>query len=281
MAWFMLPAVCAFLAKCALLLGTRNAPWIGASWRGYVLVLLVHNAVEALMLWSVVQQWPMDALLRMYHFVSLVAVIYGVNYVMSVKSQLQLLLVAACYGGVLLMGVLVFVTDSVVFGYSVTGYFMHAERGPLFFIYRSFAVMLICLQVALLLYNYAQAERCSISRLDAGFNLVALLPLVVVSFLTAFLMKTDYAINPMMVIPIATTIFLTISMIGKRRMWLVDQPLGWVHKMRRGDLQRQLQHVMVCHKQLDEVLPMEDIAHSKKAVRLMGLIKRSASANDA
>ena len=218
MSWYMLPAAVAFIVKLWFLfaLKSQTRTLIGRRWFGFVAIFCMHNLAELLLYSSAIQDGlATEFLLRCYYACTSLIVIYCFVYVMNEKQfywQKVLFFIISTFCALVLS--LLFFTNLIISGYLEWSYTFTAIKGSYYFVFQVFAVLGMLGMSGALIYNFmkSQSEK---ERAHYCYALIGLTPLVMACFGVISLMLLGYKVNAAMLLPIASTIFLMITLKGK------------------------------------------------------------------
>lgn len=216
----MLPAAIALVIKLWLLNSARLKPWVGHRWTGFVAVFAVHNISELLVFNQFANGLPGDFLVRCYHACVTLVLIYGFIYIMNEHKFHWQKRVAEFVGvlGACLIAI-IFFSDFVVAGYTSLSYSLTAVKGDGYLIFQLFSMVCTSLIVGTLVFNFRKAEEQK-DEIDYFYTLMALLPLAIATVTITGLMMLGFSLNGLIFIPIASTLFLLITLKGKNSVLL-------------------------------------------------------------
>jgi len=207
----MVPAVLALSLKVILLLVAHLRKWADSSWTAYVVIFCMHNLTEIFMLIVANSGEQSLMILRCYYVCSIIVMLYGLFYVSDTTRKHQRAVCQLASGVVVVMVLLVLFTDTVVSGSGDHSYSLRALKGDAFVLYRLSSLVMVLFVVVFLITNYRRTRSQ-----EYLYIIFALTPLVIATTVVLLLLKTEYEINAVAVIPLMGTLFLLITLQGKR-----------------------------------------------------------------
>lgn len=211
MNWIMMPAVLALSMKLWLLMVAHKRKWADTSWKAYVAVFCIHNLSELLVLGAAGTAEPAWLILRSYYTCTLVVMLYGLFYVSDSGRKMQRAISHIASGVVAMLVFLILFTDAVIHGHQAHAYSLSAIRGDAFSLFQVSALTIIFFTTTFLISNYRRTK--SVQHL---YTLFALTPMILTTIVVLLLMNTQYALNAVVIIPIASTLFLIITLQGHK-----------------------------------------------------------------
>jgi len=240
MTFYMWPAVIALIIKVRLLMSAINQGWGGKTWIGFVAVFALHNISELLLLSAAHWELSSEFLLRYYHCCTIAALVYCLAYVSNTSQyrwQRIALHTAAWIG--MVIGIVLIFTDSMINGFTKISYSVIATKGLYYPIFQIFMLVGSVLIFGTLLHNYRKTGDPK-EEVQIGYTLLALTPLVLVTVGVVGLMMAGYKVNSLMIIPVASTLFLIITVKGRNSYLVNNDPRRLIPLTLESDFDRQL-----------------------------------------
>lgn len=238
---FVLPAVLALFIKLAVLYASRRS-YSAAKQRNLeiephrsktfalfttmVLVMAGHNLAEIIGFAEFAVGSHQELFLRWYYVMTVFSLAAIVLYAKAVSrvhkkpDSCRLITIAVIALSTLLAGVIMF-TDWMIVGSESIGYIMTAIPGAYYWVFKVVSLIGIAIVCFYLVSGYLRA-RTHISEIQCGFTLLALTPIVITGIVVMVLMTTGYAANAAVVMPLASALFLVITLKGERAHGLFD-----------------------------------------------------------
>lgn len=229
--WLLLPAVISFFVKIGILVFARRTLSFGkpSILLGLLVICGLHNICEVLTYGSFLNGSDPGMLFRTYYLLLIFMFAYMFAYAIQV-SQLKLrflyqplIVICIVIGGL-------FYTNMIVEGYTAIEYSITAIRGEHYWIFQLSALSLLFGTPIVLTVGYRRAQDQRV-KVQCMYTILALAPLVFGIAFVILLMMAGIKINAMIVIPIATTLFIivTVRTEAKHRMtdirrWLPGSP---------------------------------------------------------
>lgn len=238
MTWYLLPAALAMMIKLWLLFTLKLRAGVGVRWMGFVAIFCVQNLSELLLLSAGFNhQASTGFFMRCYYACVCIVIVYCYIYVMNEKDYIWQKLICWFVCLVCVLFVLgIFFSDLIITGYTYLPYSVTATKGDLYFLFRIFALLFFLMLFTTIINNYVNAKAIE-QKVHYFYTLLAFLPLTIICSAVVFLMAMDFNINAIMLLPVASTLFLIISLKGESsttlpfdwRSWL---PLSLEHRLR-------------------------------------------------
>lgn len=224
MTWFMLPAGIALFLKWWILFNSYTQEWVNKSWLSFVAVLAMLNFSELLIYAGYFSGQSLNLLLKSYYVCCVTGLVYGYFYVKdstnySVQKYLSFAISAT---GIVLIPIILF-SDTVVGGYAENTVPVAAIKGKLFWTFEIFTLLSVVASVSTLFYNYAKSKD-PIQQIAYAYTIAGLLLLAVSVLTIIVLMILGINANGTGIIPIATTLFLLITVKGKNTHLIAKDP---------------------------------------------------------
>ena len=211
----MAPALVGLGLKLVMLLMSRWTRGADAAWIGFIAVFAMHNLSEVLVFTRFAEQLSADALIRSYYVCCVMVSIYGLYYVSDfIRSPKQKLVWFIAAIPAVLLIIAIVATDTVIAGYSFIEYSITAIKGEQYKLFQYFSLANMVIAIVVLSYNYRTATDPK-QQLRYAYTFFALIPMILATTAVILLMMAGYRINAAMVFPIASTLFLIISVQGR------------------------------------------------------------------
>lgn len=214
----MVPATISFLIKAFILWVARETlslkqPTILV---GLVAIAMLHNITEVVGFSLLVQGENPEYLFRIYYVLTLALLGYVSAYALKV-SNLNLPLARPIYlaaGGI--VSVLLLIPGPVIDGYHNIGYSVTANRGDFYWMFQLLVLFFLISTIVYLILGYRRSSEAE-TKIGCIYTLLAFFPLVLVCGGVIALMAAGIKINATVVIPIATTLFIIITVATEAR----------------------------------------------------------------
>ncbi len=223
MTWVILPACISFLIKLGVLWVARESHPLRKpnAFIGLILVAMLHNVTEGIGYALLLKGINPDTLFNVYYVLTVFLFAFICIYAFDI-SKVKLrwvresILIISC-----IVGVLILTTNLVVSGYESIGYSVTAMKGDFYSLFQLPALTFLISTIVFLIMGYNNATKPS-TKVTCLYTLFALLPFVFGVVGVIVLMAFGYKINAMMVIPIASTLFILITLKTEFRHKITD-----------------------------------------------------------
>lgn len=221
MSIYILPAVLALAIKLMILGFSVKGRHQSSVFITMVLILALHNVCEVLGFLEFFDTGPKEYLLRLYYATTIWVTTFMLVYAIEVS---RLKLTNWRYGFMLVAAVIsvsVLYTNTVVAGAESLGYIMTVVKGPHYWLFQLYVVAALLAIFPVIVIGYRRTNQ-HIVELQSIYTLFALAPLIIVGFSILLLMNIGVKVNAAAVIPIASTLFLLITLKSEYRHRLTD-----------------------------------------------------------
>ena len=211
MSIYVLPALLALVIKIYVLIVARAAN-TSRIFEGMVLIFALHNLAELIAYIQFTEGRLTDELFRLYYVALLGIIGYLCFYSIEIaKIAVLRKLYLPFTVWALVLGVLLLTTDHIVQGFFSIGYSATAEQGPYYWLFSLTNMGATIFVTTTLIYGYRNSEN-HVTQIQCLYNLMALAPLVLLGFINITLLTFGKQLNAGGMIPIATTLFLLITL---------------------------------------------------------------------
>lgn len=222
MSLFVVPAILALLFKGRIIYLSRGDAYKSTLLTPLIYTLFIFNIAECAIQIQFHNGATADWVLRSYFVTSVwcLALIFCYSMSISLPSKLYLISKIAIGSTVFLTALIIF-TDTVLLGAHSIEYTYAALRGDYYWGYHIFAATLFLATVSTLIFGYKKAEIPK-ERVQCLHVLFALSPIVVAGLGISLVMATEFKVNAIGILPIATTLFLLIMLNSEKSQGLTD-----------------------------------------------------------
>ena len=214
MALFICLAGVALALKLIVFSSGRGKEWADKKWMCLLLTYAAFNAAEFVMYLSLYYELISSHLIKIYFICSVLCLTASFDYVANNKYVSQRIAVMILYSASVLLCIAIGFSDLIIGAYIDNSMPIKSEKGQMFFLYLGFALLSISLIITTLIMNYKKASSVNL-KVDYAYTLVAFIPLALAIILILSLMALGFNSNGSAIIPLATTIFLMITVKGK------------------------------------------------------------------
>ena len=222
MNWFVVPALLSLTIKILTVAYARHT-W--SSSRPFFILLIflaAHNVAELFLFVGYFNHTSPQVALDMYYVCTVLVLTMALDYAADASSLNRptwlrpgMTVVAVGFIGLILF------TESLIGGYEVIGYGITRVPGPQYWLFQAFALGWIALSVSVLVLGYRQSENHHV-QLRCLYTLFAMLPPLLTAVVVVILMAFEVTINAMIALPIATTLFVLITLKSESKHRLTD-----------------------------------------------------------
>lgn len=221
MSMFVFPAVIALTIKLMVIFIYRRNLQGNSYFTMLVLIFACHNFCEVLVFWEYFRGIKAEYLVRSYYVISLFALFAIATHAANVSLLKEKLFATILLPVICLISLMLMLTDLVVSGVESWGYVVTAVRGDLYNVFQVMALLLTAQIVYLLYKGYKNADSHT-SQIRCAYSAIALTPLVLAVLLVILLMNLGFHINAVVFFPVATTLFLVITLASEEKHRLTD-----------------------------------------------------------
>jgi len=220
---YMLPAVLALLIKVVVLFLSHKSSKTSKIFFTMVMIFACHNVAELLGYVEFIQGMQLESLIRWYYVMSVCGLaamlIYSIEIckLYSNPRNLNLAIVSL----VTIVSLIVLFTDMIVAGSIPIGYSVTAEKGQYYWIFQLTSLTTYVGLLWNLIRGYSRAED-HITEIRCSYTLFALAPIMLVSLTLLGLMAVGITLNAALLMPIASSLFLIITLKAESKHGLTD-----------------------------------------------------------
>ncbi len=287
MVFVILPAVVALAIKLFILWYSRNSATNQTVFSTLVFVFALHNLSEIGLFLHFFAGSNAEYILRCYYvltyFVLASMLVYAIT--LSNTGKLKFLQFAIFIFSGLLASYTLY-SDQIISGFTPLKYAITAIKGGQYWIFQTFVLSTLMLVVVILIRGYLTAKN-HLKQVKCLYALFALSPIVIVSGATVILMKIGVPVNAMVVVPIASTLLIVITLYSERKHGITDirqyLPMSLEQRTIRKinkvvsrylmddashkETRKEIERLLVNHKRTKENNNMTDVAKSMKESR--------------
>jgi hypothetical protein len=186
-----------------------------------VLLFAFHNICEVLIFWEFLSGIKADYLLRMYYAISiasLLSISWYVASLVSIRDSLQIRVTSATC---LVFIVLLMTTDLIITGSTPISYIVTASRGQFYWAFQLLCLGLLFTIVTQLYVTYSKADS-HITEIRSVYTALALMPTFMLIIIIIIMMNFGVHVNGAALFPIATTLFLVVTLASEYQHKLTD-----------------------------------------------------------
>lgn len=226
---YMLPALLALLIKLVIVFYAFGGQKHSKVFAVMVSIFAIHNICEVLVLLEGGGIITSSYILLSYYVTSIWALLAMLVYVSEV-SRIQIPWfkgIALCATG--LLTAMILFSQGIIGGERSLGYTVTAVRGPFYWVFQAFSLTAFVSAVLLLIkgtkYSEQKGSRVAedhMVEIQSSYTLLALSPIVIVGLAIMILMNIGVQINAVMVFPVATTLFLLVTLKSEAEHKLTD-----------------------------------------------------------
>lgn len=208
----IIPAILAFLTTAYFLYHARQKSGQSKVFYTMVLIFLAHHLCEILAFVEFIKDGPQVIYqLKTYYIASLWLLLFILFYSQEVSKIKFPIINKSLIGIVTVTSLLILYGDTIVSGTTSLGYVVTAQKGPLYPLFQVSALTILFGTIVNLIYGYKKAND-HLTEIQCIYMLIAFAPIVLISISIISLMAIGFKVNALAVVPIATTLFLIITM---------------------------------------------------------------------
>jgi hypothetical protein len=212
--WILCTAALALIIKFYVLLTNSKHQWAGRQWISLVLSYGALNLSELLVYFSLWIDASPSWLIKAYFVAGVLCIAASFDYVRSGSIAWQRALNYAIYSSATVLCLIILFSDLIIGLYQVGSMPVKSTKGALFPVYVFYALSCIPLTFGTLIINYKNCKDAS-KRIDYAYTMIAFVPIALTIAVVLVLIAVGLNANGSMVVPIATTAFLMITVLGK------------------------------------------------------------------
>lgn len=222
MIFYIIPAFVALMLKLSVMYFARRGDHASRVFIAMVLIFALHNLSEILVIVKFFEGNISELLLKSYYAIAIFALSYFCLYAVEVSSKkLNPKVYISVLTFSLAFAIVLFSTDYIVIGAESIEYTVTAIRGQYYAAFQIFAVAAILFSVTTLVNGYLQA-RDQLHQIQCIYTIAAFLPIVVAVTAVLIVMQLGYNVSGALILPLATTGFLILSLRSEHKHGLTD-----------------------------------------------------------
>lgn len=221
MSIYILPALLALIIKLSILALSYRGKGQSTVFITMVLILALHNLCEVLGFIEFFNGTPADYLFRFYYTASLWVAVFMLLYAIEVSRFKMKEIKATAVIVAASLSVTVLYTDIVVAGSESLGYTLTVVKGPHYWLFQVFISVTLLSILPVLVIGYKKASE-HIVEIQCVYTFLALLPLMFVGLGVIILMGFGIKLNASAILPIASTLFLIVTLKSEYHLKLTD-----------------------------------------------------------
>jgi len=220
MSIYVIPALVALIAKVVILVVAYRSIQKSRAFFNMVVVFAIHNLCEVLIFFKF-GGGNIGYVLIAYYIASVWGLALMLFYALKASRYDNRYLTLGVIAVAAVISVFMGSTSLLIGGERAIGYALTAVRGPFYWTFQLYSLVMYAVVVSVLIHGYrrAQAHTTEIQCLSI---LCALAPLMLFGCIIMILMNLGYAVNATGVLPIATSAFLAIILLGESKHNLTD-----------------------------------------------------------
>jgi len=207
MSLLVLPAALALFVKLWVLFVYREAAKPFPLFKLLVMVFALHNLCEVLVFWEFFRDMGGEYLLKVYHVISLVALLFICRALMELYQSRSTAVgyrLLGCWVSMVSLALLC--TDLLISGSNSLAYVITAERATYYLLFQLTALLLVAAIIFQVVMAYRESSEHHV-QIKSAYMGLALLPLVLAVVVVILLMNIGLPINATTILPVATTLF--------------------------------------------------------------------------
>ncbi|RBP51456.1 hypothetical protein [Arenicella xantha] len=221
MSIYILPAILALVIKLLILGVSVKGKHQSTVFITMVLILALHNLCEVLGFLEFFESGPKEYLLRLYYATTVWVAAFMLIYSSEVSRLKHGHFRAVLMSIAGVVSLLMLYTNWIVAGAESLGYTMTVVQGEQYWIFRIFVLATLLAIIPVIVVGYRRATE-HIVEIQSIYTMFALAPLMLVGISVIVLMSLGVRVNASAFIPIASTLFLLITLKSEYRHNLTD-----------------------------------------------------------
>lgn len=209
MSIYFVPALISLVFKLVVLVYALKGKRVSVVFLSLITIFAIHNSIELLGYVQFMNGDAVSIFFRLYYvatvYVMLYILLYGLS-VSKIESSLTTTILTIISTAI---ASLILFTDLVIAGQYSIGYSMTAIKGPIYWLFASYLLIVLSSNLVLLIYGYRKAKS-QIDSVRCMHSLFALTPIMLVFLLAIALKLANISVNATGLVPIATAIFLAV-----------------------------------------------------------------------
>jgi hypothetical protein len=218
---YILPALVALFVKLGILVVAHRSTTHSKNFYKVVLAFALHNLCEVALFLKFFVIGNYEPVLLSYYVMSVWGLVFILFYSMDVgRVNIRFLGSTLVFVGFALT-VLLLASDLIVAGARSFSYTMTAIRGPFYWVFQVFSILMYFVVSLVLLQGYRNAKSHSME-IQCLSTLIAFAPIVLLSVGIIIVMNLGFQFNATAILPIATSAFLVITLLSESKHRLTD-----------------------------------------------------------
>jgi len=218
---YIVPAIIAFVVTSYVLVKISQNKTNSKAFISMVLIFLVHHAAEILSFIEFFKNGQTLYILKVYYVATLWFLVITLIYAREVSKLNLPKFDNLLYAYTLIISSLLLFSDTMISDAASIGYVMTAVKGPLYFLFQLTSISLMVSIIGILFSGYRKSNN-HLVEIQCIYMLVAFTPILLAGIGIIALMSLGFKINAIAVVPLATTLFLMITMKSEEQHRLTD-----------------------------------------------------------
>ena len=222
MSLYMFPAIVGLILKVYILLIARKHTQKSDTFFGLILMFSAQNLCEIFLFLHFYSFTNADYIMRAYYCSTFWVIAYMSCYALEVsKVNIAEYFKKSVFAFTVIVSGLIFFSDLIVAGYKPIEYAVTALKGANYWVFQFSVILAISFTALILVIGYIKSKSHTV-QIQCAYTLSALLPLLVAGLLIVSLMAMGFKVNAMTLLPIASTLFLLITLISETKHNVTD-----------------------------------------------------------
>jgi len=221
MSMYFVPALVALLFKLFVLVTATNKGKVSTVFLSLIFVFACHNAIELMGYIQFLNGQSVEVFFRPYYVATIFLLLYVLLHGLAISRLGNIYTTTGLVLTASTLSALVLFTDIIVAGHYSIGYSVTAIKGPFYWLFALYLLVILFSNIAALLYRYKSAAS-QLESIRCLYSLFALSPIMLLSMVAILFKLSEMDINAAGLFPVATALFLAIVLKSESKHKLSD-----------------------------------------------------------
>lgn len=208
---YIIPAILALVVKFTVVFYAKSKSGASRTFMWMISIFAFHNMCEVILFFGFFNDANTDYLLKVYYLVSIAALLSVSWYVTSFSNVKKFWHISVSVFICLIFALVAIFSDLIIAGTSRLSYIVTALRGEFYWTFQVLSLVLLLSIIFQLYVSYTRADS-HMMKMRSLYTAIALTPHFLAVIVVMGLMNAGVLINGTVIFPIATTLFIVITL---------------------------------------------------------------------
>lgn len=212
MNFILMPAIISLILKIYIFWIVIKGGRASTVFLSLIAIFALHNTIETLTIGNMLfyENRYAEQLLRPYYIITAYSIMYIALYALTLSEIINRSITISIAAISTIISALILYSDHIVAGHYSIGYSVSAEKGEFYWLFAALVIIGMLFSCITLLYGYRNAST-QIKATRCLYSLYAITPFLLTGLIIMFFKIFNIPISAVMVLPVATTLFLIIT----------------------------------------------------------------------